>query len=320
MKPIILVTVLPKQIGIIRSFKMIKKLTALVSVLFCCATASQQMLAQKTAPAADNKALLFEISGHGLTKPSYIYGTFHILCPTDIMPTEKFTPYIDRTDQMIMEIDMDDPAEMGAMAKGAAINDGRTIKDVLSAEQYAKVDEMFKNTIGSSIEPLKMLKPAILGVVVLTSPKMLGCSPLASYEMNFVKLAAEKKKPIIGLETVAFQSKVLDSKPLEKQANSLVEISKDPQKAADGLKKLILVYKEQDVDKLRSTALEESKTDPEFNKAIIDDRNAEWIPKIEALIKEKSSFIAVGGGHLGGEPGVIRLLRSRGYTVKPIKL
>lgn len=300
---------------------MIKKLTAIVSVLFCCAAVPQQMLSQKTAPSADSsKALLFEISGHGLTKPSYIYGTFHILCPADIMPMEKFTPYIDRSDQVIMEIDMDDPAEMGAMAKGAAINDGRTIKDVLNAEQYAKVDEMFKNTVGSSVEPLKMLKPAILGVLVLTSPKMLGCSPLASYEMNFVKMAAEKKKPIIGLETVAFQSKALDSTPLEKQANSLVEISKDPQKATEGLKRLMLVYKEQDADKLRSAALEQEKTDPEFNKAIIDDRNADWIPKIESLIKEKPSFIAVGGGHLGGEPGVIRLLRSRGYTVKPIKL
>jgi uncharacterized protein YbaP (TraB family) len=291
-----------------------------ISLLVCCVSTPQLLLAQKAVPAADNKALLFEIFGNGLTKPSYIYGTFHVLCPSDLLPMEKFTPFIDSTDQMIMEIDMDDPAEMGAMTKGAMITDGRTIKDVLSAEQYAKVDEMFKTTMGSSIEPLKMLKPSILGVLVLTSPKMLGCSPLGSYEMNFIKVASEKKKPIAGLETVAFQSKALDSRPLEKQALSLVEISKDPQKSAESLKKLIAVYKEQDADKLRSAALEQEKSDPEFNKAIIDDRNASWIPKIEALIKERPSFIAVGGGHLGGEPGVIRLLRSRGYTVRPIRL
>ena len=149
---------------------------------------------------------------------------------------------------------------------------------------------------------------------------MLGCSPLASYEMNFVKVAAEKTKPIIGLETVAFQSKALDSRPLEKQVTSLVEMAKDPQKSADELKKLIQVYKEQNADKLRSAALEQEKSDAEFNKAIIDDRNASWIPKIETLIKAKPSFIAVGGGHLGGKPGVLNLLRSKGYTVKPIKL
>jgi uncharacterized protein YbaP (TraB family) len=236
------------------------------------------------------------------------------------MPMEKFAPFIDRVDQLIMEIDMDDPAEVGSMAGGAAIGDGRTIKDVMTADQYLKVDEMFKNTLGTSVEPLKMLKPTILSVLIITSPKMLGCSPLASYELNFVKLAGEKKKPIIGLETVAFQSKALDSKPLEKQAVSLVEMSKDPQKSVDGLKKLIEVYKEQDVDKLRSAAIDQEKVDTEFNKRLIDDRNAAWIPKIEALIKANPSFIAVGGGHLGGDPGVIKLLRVKGYTVKPIRL
>jgi len=165
-----------------------------------------------------------------------------------------------------------------------------------------------------------MLKPSILGVLVITSPKMLGCSPLASYELSFVKVAAEKKKPIIGLETVAFQSKVLDSKPLEKQVTSLVEMAKDPQKSVDSLKKLIAVYKEQNVDKLRSTAVDQENSDAEFNKRIIDDRNADWIPKIEGLIKDHPSFIAVGGGHLGGDPGVIKLLRDKGYTVTPIRL
>jgi uncharacterized protein YbaP (TraB family) len=298
---------------------MFKTTSLIILALFCCVPLTQSF-AQKAVSTADNDALLFEISGNGLAKPSYIYGTFHILCPTDIMPIEKFTPYIDRTDQLIMEIDMDDPAEMGSMAKGAAITDGRTIKDVMTAEQFAKVDEMFKNTVGTSVEPLKMLKPSILAVLVITSPKMLGCSPLASYEMNFVKVAAEKKKPIVGLETVDFQSKALESLPLEKQVNSLVEMSKNPQKSAEQLKKLIQVYKEQNADKLRSSALETEKADPEFNKTIIDERNAAWIPKIEALIKEKPSFIAVGGGHLGGEPGVLDLLRKRGFTVKPIKL
>jgi uncharacterized protein YbaP (TraB family) len=220
---------------------------------------------------------------------------------------------------MVMEIDMDDPVELGSMAKGAAIRDGRTIKDLLTPEQYSKVDEMFKTTIGTSVEPLEMLKPAILSVVIITNPKMLGCSP-SSYELSFVKVAADQKKPIIGLETVAFQSQALESTPLEKQAQSLYEMSKDPQKSVDELKRLIQVYKEQDVDKLRTAAIDQEKADTEFNKAVIDDRNAAWIPKIEALIKEKPSFIAVGGGHLGGEKGVIRLLRAKGYEVKPIRL
>ena len=277
------------------------------------------LIAQNPASKSADNALLFEISGNGLKKPSYIFGTFHILCPTDVMPMEKFTPFIDKSDQLIMEIDMDDPIETGAMAKGAAILDGRTIKDVMTPEQYAKVDEMFKNTVGVSVENVKMLKPAILGVLVITSPKMLGCSP-ASYELSLVKLAGDKKKPIIGLETVEFQSKALETKPLEKQVDSLVEIAKDPQKAEDQLKKLIGTYKEQDIEKLHSLAVEEEKSDAGFSKNLLDDRNVAWIPKLENSIKTTPSFIAVGAGHLGGKNGVIQLLRAKGYKITPIRL
>jgi uncharacterized protein len=299
---------------------MITKLSS--ALLFAAITilASSSLLAQKPAAKSDDAGLLFEISGNGLKKPSYIFGTFHILCPTDMMPMEKFSPYIISVDQLIMEIDMDNPAETGAMAKGAAISDGRTIKDVMTAEQYSKVDEMFKNTVGVSVEAVKMLKPAILSVLVVTSSKMLGCSPPSSYELSFVKLAADKKKPIIGLETVEFQSKALESSPLEKQAESLVEMANDPRKAEDELKKLITAYKEQNIEKLHSLAVEQDKADVNFEKSLLDDRNAAWIPKIENNIKTTASFIAVGAGHLGGTKGVVYLLRAKGYKVTPIKL
>lgn len=297
------------------SFKL--KLILLSAVL---GLAGLSLAAQAPAPNANETGLLYEISGNGLKKPSYIFGTFHILCPADVMPMEKFAPYIEKSDQMIMEIDMDDPAETGAMAKGAAILDGRTIKDVLTSDQFTKVDDMFKNTVGVSVENVKMLKPAILGILVITSPKMLGCGPPSSYELSFVNQAREKKKPIIGLETVEFQSRVLDARPLEKQVSSLVEIANDPQKAVNQLKKLIATYKAQDIEKLHSLVLEEERSDAEFSKDLLDDRNAAWIPKLESNIKTTPSFIAVGAGHLGGKNGVIQLLKAKGYKVTPIKL
>ena len=48
-------------------------------------------------------------------------------------------------------------------------------------------------------------------------------------------------------------------------------------------------------------------------------RNADWIDKIEVLIKDKPTFIAVGAGHLGSKKGVVALLRKKGYKVRPLK-
>jgi len=38
------------------------------------------------------------------------------------------------------------------------------------------------------------------------------------------------------------------------------------------------------------------------------------------FIDQKTAFIAVGAGHLGGPEGVIRLLQKEGYTLTPVKL
>jgi uncharacterized protein YbaP (TraB family) len=288
--------------------------------IFTIAMLAIPLAAQKPATKADETGLLWEISGNGLKQPSYIFGTFHILCPADMLPVATFSPYFDKVDQVIMEIDMDDPAEVGAMTSGAMLSGGKTIKDALTPEQYAKVDEMIKNAVGVSVENVKMFKPAILGVLVITSPKMFGCSPPSSYERSFVALAADKKKPIMGLETVEFQSKVLETSPLEKQAAALYEMSKDPQKAEDQLKQLIAAYKTQDIEKVHDLAMEQAKSDPEVQKDLLDDRNATWIPKLESNIKAKPSFIAVGAGHLGGKNGVLQLLRAKGYMLRPIRL
>ena len=39
---------------------------------------------------------------------------------------------------------------------------------------------------------------------------------------------------------------------------------------------------------------------------------------IEGLIKKQATFIAVGAAHLGGEKGVLNLLKLKGYTIEPL--
>ena len=48
-------------------------------------------------------------------------------------------------------------------------------------------------------------------------------------------------------------------------------------------------------------------------------RNRNWIPVMGEMMMAKPTFFAVGAGHLGGDEGVVALLREAGYTVKPLK-
>jgi uncharacterized protein YbaP (TraB family) len=56
---------------------------------------------------------------------------------------------------------------------------------------------------------------------------------------------------------------------------------------------------------------------PEVRKALLDDRNAAWLPKIEKMLRteHRTFFITVGAAHLVGAHGVPSLLRADGFTV-----
>lgn len=277
------------------------------------------LTAGQTKPPSETPSLLYKISGKGISKPSYLFGTFHAICPEEMIPLESLDTYLAQTDQVVMEIDLDDPAEMLQLTKAVMIPDGKTMKDFLTPEQFAKVDEMVKNALGYSAENVKMIKPVLLTVLVLTSPKLIGCTTTA-YDISLMKNAAAKKKPIVGLETVEAQTQVIDSLPLERQMKDFYEIATNVQKSIGDLKKLMAAYKARDPEQLERISRDQLKDDKEFQLKLIDDRNAAWVPKLEAAFKEKPTFVAVGAGHLGGSKGVIKLLRSKGYEVTAVKL
>ena len=294
-----------------------KKIT--VTTLSLLATLAASSLVYTQAKPKEDPSLLYQVSGKGLPKPSYIFGTFHAICSTEMVPLASLDTYLTQSDQLMMEIDMDDAVEMQSMVKAVAMPAGKTLNDLLTADELAKVDELTKSYLGVGVDAVKSLKPATLTIILLTRPKAIGCTPV-TFDMDLMKSAAAKKKPVVGLETVASQIKVLDSMPLDKQAKGLYKMSLDPPKAIAELKKLMDVYKTQDVEKLFEATSRAASEDKEFHARLLDERNISWIPKLEVAFKEKPTFVAVGAGHLGGKNGVLKLLRAKGYQVSPVKL
>lgn len=294
-----------------------QKLTrAALSLLAICAASS--IVYSQSKPKAD-PSLLYQVTGKGLAKPSYIFGTFHAICSTEMVPLTTVDTYLNQTDQLMMEIDMDDSAEMQSMSRSIFMADGKTLKDLLTPDELAKVDELMKSYLGAPLNNLINIKPSMLTVLILTRPKAIGCTPV-TFDLELMNSAVGKKKPVVGLETVASQVKVLDSMPLDKQAKALYKVAADPTKAIAELKKLMDIYKTQDVEKLFDATTKQETDEKEFHARLLDERNLSWIPKLEVAFKEKPTFVAVGAGHLGGKKGVLSLLRKKGYQVNPVKL
>ena len=270
-------------------------------------------------PPTEPSSVLYEIARKDLTKPSYIFGTIHAVCPTDMVPFTDLDPYLGKTEQVLMEVDLDDTAELQSLAGGLRMADGKTLNDFLTPEQLAKIDTMLTSTVGYPAEAVKSIKPMMLTVMIVTSPKVLGCTP-NTYDLTLMQKAVGMKKSVVGLETVASQLAMIDHKPIAVQAKELYEMSLDLPKAVNQLKDLMAAYKDRNSDRIFEISAAQMKDDKPFMKRLLDDRNAAWLPKIESNVKLRPTFIAVGAGHLGGPNGVIALLRAKGYQIKPIKL
>jgi uncharacterized protein YbaP (TraB family) len=78
-------------------------------------------------------------------------------------------------------------------------------------------------------------------------------------------------------------------------------------------------YTRNDLDALHQIMYAQ-KSRPEEIKPLLDDRNNHWMQQLPQLMKEQSLFVAVGVLHLVGETGLVQQLRSKGYTVTPVKL
>lgn len=263
----------------------------------------------------NSKSLLWKISGNGLSEPSYIYGTIHISC--DATLPQKVKTALDKTNQLCLELDMDDPNMQTEMMSQLMMKDGVTMKKLASEEDYKTVDAFLTSNLGFSAEMINTVKPFMISAMLY--PKMLDCE-MQSVETELMKIASEQKEEVIGLETVTFQLNVFDQIPYQVQMNELIKTAKsDLKRDKAEINEMLSVYKSEDIEAIINFSKKSDNViTSKFGEIMLDNRNRNWIAKIEAIAKNKPTFFGVGAAHLGGEMGIINLLSKAGYKVEPI--
>jgi len=260
-------------------------------------------------------SLLYKISGDELAKPSYLFGTMHILCADDFRVPKQLEQRFAEVDQLIMELDLTS-AEVVLQSASLMVNrKGPYLEQYLADEQLAQMELYMRDNLSMSMQRAQALNPFVLSTQVMIS--QLPCKNTASYEGHLLTLAMAAEKPIKGLETAAFQFGLFDDIPLQTQVDLIWQMVDDPAKAAVEFKAMTELYLAQDVEQLYKLIATDQSLG-EFQQIILDQRNQDWLTKIPSMIQSKSALIAVGAGHLGGDQGVINLLRQAGYEVTPI--
>ncbi|MEP7268943.1 MAG: TraB/GumN family protein [Saprospiraceae bacterium] len=270
-----------------------------------------------------DKSLLWEITGNGLKKPSYLFGTIHLIGKEDFFFPNTLEEKIKASDQATFEIDMDDMSSMESMMKimgKAFMKDGITLSDLITEEEYKTVEETF-NAKGLPLQMLERMKPLLLSTFASMDMGDDGMAGFKSYEMEIYSKVQEQNKESNGLETMDDQLAIFDSIPYKTQAKMLLESIKSSDKDNQEYKKMIDIYKKQDIEELARVAIQdESGGIGNYEDLFLYNRNRNWIPIMSKMMLAKSTFFAVGAGHLGGTKGVINLLKKAGFKVNAVKM
>lgn len=264
--------------------------------------------AQSTSLKLEN-SLLWEVSGNGLQKPSYLYGTIHMICSKDYFLSEKAKNAFNKSDKLYLEINFTDPNEMTQMQQLAMGKEPLSKK--LSPDELSRLDSILKKSTGMTVQQVDSF--SLITVLSLISMKTFGCPDLKFYEMEFSDLAKKRSMPITGLETVKSQFDILENAYTNEEMLKLLEES-----TSEETTQLVSEYKKENIGAIYKYSTDSRFTSEKTKKQILDDRNLNWIKQMPELIKQNGVFFAVGAAHLGGEYGVINLLRKEGYSVKPV--
>ena len=88
-----------------------------------------------------DNSLLWKISGNGLSKLSYLFGTIHVTC--DATLDKEVLKALEETEQLYLEMDMDDPNLQMQMMGKMMMKNGKKLTDMVSEEDFAILDGFF---------------------------------------------------------------------------------------------------------------------------------------------------------------------------------
>ena len=273
--------------------------------------------------------LLWKVSGNGLDKPSYLFGTYH-LASLGIKDSIAALPQVQQDVQQVygevIMADMMKPETLMKMQQQMMLPADTTLRGLFTPEEFTVVTQAVTEYLKVDIALLDRMKPAALSqqlTVLFYLKHTPGYNPQEQLDASFQQDATKAGKKVGGLETVQSQMDILFNKPLRRQAEDLYCFLSNPAKAERQAKELIAAYAAQNLDTVLRLLEEKEGTKcdptPEEMAQLLYDRNHNWVGQMPDIMQTASTLFVIGAGHLPGEQGLIKLLQGKGYTVEPLK-
>jgi uncharacterized protein YbaP (TraB family) len=248
---------------------------------------------------------------------AYLGGSVHYLRKSDYPLPAAYTQAFDASSRMAFEVD-ERALERSSQSllKEGTYRKGDSLKKHVDPRTYDYMRRVL-GLMNISEKTYSQYRPWLI-VVMLQSMSSRRLLPEIGVDQYFMKRAAKRSMPVVGLESVDEHSRVYVGLS-DRESEILLLITFIPNENPIDHDRMIKMWRRGDADGLAAMLRRDSAEFPVFNERLIDARNRAWVPKIEKFIASgQTYFVIVGAGHLGGNSGVPALLRAKGYQVEQL--
>jgi uncharacterized protein YbaP (TraB family) len=250
----------------------------------------------------------------------YLGGTIHVLSPADYPLPAGFNLAYQQSDKMIFETDfaqLKSPETQQKLLLKSLYPGDKTLKSVLSPETWQQLEKHLSER-GLPADTMLKFKPGMM-IMVLTMIELQRLGLAGTGVDEFYALQAINDGRTLGkLETIDEQLDFVTNLGKGREDALIAYTLRDLEKLPTLLKKLKSSWRQGDVQQLNTLMLVPVQRDyPQIYSQLLVNRNKAWVPKIEAMLKDKEvEMVLVGALHLVGKDGLLNQLKAKGYQVE----
>jgi uncharacterized protein YbaP (TraB family) len=270
-------------------------------------------------PSPKYPSLFWEITGNGLTKPSYLFGTMHVSSKMVFHLSDSFYLALKNVDAVALELNPD-------LWQGQMVSLNKLRQNYADFVEAPRGDYLTENSfrINKYNDELKMAmssEPTIINSLLYRSYKEKEDFEEDTFlDLYIFQTGKKLGKRATGVEDYFETEKIV----MEAYADMAKEkkrktIDADEESGYDIAEKLQDAYRRGDLDLMDSLDRMLDRSDA-FTEKFLFRRNEIQANSIDTIIKKNSLFAGVGAAHLPGPRGIIELLRKKGYHLRPIKM
>lgn len=270
-----------------------------------------------------NAQLLYEVSGRASKKKSYILAINRYVNMQFLDTIPNVFQCFAKCNKVVTEFTMQDYEALAALRQAAILPDSIRLTNFYTEEQLEYIDQNLLINIGMGLDKLSRMKPSYLTEMLRTElmKQWLHYEEQTSMESFFEYVAAERGIPVIGLDDIGETMYMLfDREPFHWQCDELLKVSEFPErevKQERTIKDMYLSGRLADISyQIESPDNKSSISYSDYQ--IYCARNKEWVKRLQPYLQEGAAFITLNAIYLGGDKGLLQLLRAAGYRVRPV--